>query len=78
MKCINNYAKENKTLFFLEVLFPTIAIKNNLKYNNPNEMINIYWRYNFIEKNINDKNLYHPVKNLNNHIYFREKLNNKK
>ena len=34
MNCINDYAKKHNTLFFLEALFPTIAIKNNLKINN--------------------------------------------
>lgn len=70
--CINNYAKEQNTLFFLEALFPTIAIKNNLKYNNPNEMNNIYWRYDFNEENIDKNNLYHPVKDLKIHNYFRK------
>lgn len=70
LKCISYYAKKNKTLFFLEALFPTIAIKNNLKYNNPSEFI-IYWRYYFTKKDINKTNLYHPVKDLDYHIYFR-------
>jgi hypothetical protein len=73
IECINNYAKEKNTLFFLEALFPTIAIKNNLNYNNPNELNNIYYRNDFKEEFINN-NLYHPVKNLDDHIYFR-KLN---
>jgi hypothetical protein len=71
IKYINDYAKKYKTLFFLEALFPTIAIKNNLKYNTPNEFNNIYWKYDFKKENINDTNLYHPVKDFNNHIYFR-------
>jgi len=71
MKCINDYAYKNKTLFFLEALFPTIAVKNNLKYNNPIEFNKIYYRHNFKGETINKNSLYHPVKNLNNHISFR-------
>jgi hypothetical protein len=71
MKCINNYAKEHNTLFFIEALFPTIAIKNKLKCNNPNEMSNIYYRRDFKEENIDKNNLYHPVKNVEKHIHFR-------
>ena len=71
MICINNYAKRHNTLCFLEALFPTIAIKNNLICNHPNEMHTIHYRHNFNKNNINKHNLYHPVKNLNNHIYFR-------
>jgi hypothetical protein len=70
MKCVNNYANENNTLFFLEALFPTIAIKNNLKYSIPCEF-NIHWKYEFQKENINTTSLYHPVKYLDNHIYFR-------
>lgn len=76
IKCINNYAKENNTLFFLEALFPTIAIKNNLKYNNSIEFNNIHYRHSFDKKDININNLYHPIKNLNDHIYFRNCLSN--
>jgi hypothetical protein len=71
MKCINNYAKEHNTLFFIEALFPTIAIKNKLKCNNPNEMTNIYYRHDVKEENIDKNNLYHPVKDVNKHIFFR-------
>jgi hypothetical protein len=68
---INKYANTNKKLFFLEVMFPTIAIKNNLKYAKPNELKNIHYRHDFKKEDINPNNLYHPVKGLNNHIYFR-------
>jgi hypothetical protein len=71
MNCINEYAYKNKTLFFLEALFPTVAIKNNLKFNNPIEFNTIYYRYNFKGEKINKNILYHPVKNLNYHISFR-------
>jgi len=71
MNCINNYAIKNKTLFFLEALFPTIAIKNNLKYNTPVEFDKIYYRHNFKGEKINMNIFYHPVKDLNKHISFR-------
>jgi len=71
MKCINNYAKEHNTLFYLEALFPTIAIKNKLTCDYPNEMINIHYRRDFKEENIDKNNLYHPVKNVETHIHFR-------
>ena len=73
MNCINNYASSYKTLFFLEALFPTIAIKNNLKYICPVEFRNIHYRE-FNRENINGIDLYHPVKDLNHHILFRNEL----
>jgi hypothetical protein len=72
INCINDYAYKYKTLFFLEALFPTIAIKNNLKYTVPSEFHNIQYRHDFFKNDINDNNLYHPVKDLNMHIHFRE------
>jgi len=72
MECINNYAKEQNELFFLEALFPTLAIKNELKHNSPDEMNTIYYRFEFNEEDINEKKLYHPVKDVNKHIYFRK------
>jgi len=68
---INEYAKKYNTLFFLEVLFPTVTIKNNLKFNNPEELKEIHWKSEFEKNNILKANLYHPVKNLDNHIIFR-------
>jgi hypothetical protein len=70
--CINDYAYKNKTLFFLEALFPTISIKNNLKYSSPSEFYNIHFRYDFKINDIDTNNLYHPVKDLNDHISFRQ------
>jgi hypothetical protein len=72
MDCINDYAYKNNTLFFLEALFPTIAIKNNLKYSNPIEFNKIYYRHDFKREKINVNIFYHPVKDLNYHISFRK------
>ena len=68
---IDNYALNNNTLTFLEALFPTVAIKNKLKYNQPDELKHIYWRHNFKKEEINSVNLYHPVKDINNHVSYR-------
>jgi hypothetical protein len=71
MKCINNYATRFKTLYFLEALIPTIANKNNLKNNSPKEFYNIHYRHVFKKEDINIDDLYHPIKDLQHHIYFR-------
>ena len=71
MRCIHAYATAHKTLFFLEALFPTLAIKNNLQYKQPKELHTIHWRYNFTKKDMNTTSFYHPVKNITNHILFR-------
>ena len=72
LNSIANYAKKNKTLFFLEAMFPTIAMKNNLQLGFPKELETIHFRHDFKKKDINKASLYHPVKNLQQHIFFRD------
>ena len=69
---IHNYSKNNKTLFFLEAMFPTIAIKNNLIYSTPDEFNEIHWRKDYTITDINKTILYHPIKNLEQHVTFRK------
>lgn len=69
---INEYARIHKTLFFLEALFPTIAAKHNLRHDYPNELTDIHYRRKFQIENINRHKLYHPVKELDKHILFRQ------
>ena len=69
---IQEYATKYKTLFFLEALFPTITKKHNLKYIVPDELETVVWRNNWNLSNINKTNIYHPVKNIDNHIEFRK------
>ncbi|RRC96667.1 hypothetical protein [Amphritea balenae] len=70
---IKKYASDNKTLFFLEALFPTIAKSYNLKYSSPLELITVVWRRNWKEKLINTGFIYHPIKNIERHNILRKK-----
>ena len=65
---ITNYAYQNKTLFFLETLFPTITLHYNLKYDTPDEFKNVLYRHDWLAEDINTTHFYHPMKNLNSHI----------
>ena len=70
---IKDYASKNNTLFFLEALFPTIAIKYNLKYYiNPDEFVTVTHRDKHDLNMLNKTNLYHPVKNIESHIEMRK------
>lgn len=76
---LSEYAEKNKTLFFIEALFPTIAKKNNLKYAvNPEEFLTITYRKKFDIDDFDCKKLYHPAKNLQNHIILRKILDQQK
>ena len=75
---IKDYANKHKTLFFSEALFPTICKHYNLQYDTPNELINIVYRRDYKDRDINKFNLYHPVKNMPTQKRYREMLNNNK
>jgi len=77
--CIKEYAEPNKTLFFLEALFPSIAVYNKLNYlSNPEEFITITHRDILDINTFNKYNLYHPVKNIDSHGKARFLLNAQK
>ncbi len=73
INCIRDYIDKNKTMFFLEAFFPTIAVKNNLKiFSNPIEFLTITHRNSTPNPtDININYLYHPVKDLNLHNIYR-------
>jgi len=65
---INEYACKNKTLFFLEPMFPTVAIHHGLKNDTPEEFGPIEYRHNWLSEDISMGKLYHPMKNLTVHV----------
>lgn len=75
LKNINNYTKKFKKLNFIEFLFNTIALHNNLIISNPIEFEPILYRNNWDINKINRNYFYHPLKNINDHEYIRS--NNK-
>lgn len=69
---LEKYADANKTLFFCETLFNTIALKNNLQVDTPIELENIHFERSYIPPKPIDQNcLYHPVKNITDHYLLR-------
>jgi hypothetical protein len=71
---IKIYVKKNNRFYFLEAMFPTICKQNNLINYEPSEFYNITWRNTFDFKDFNENNLYHPVKDINYHIFIRSNL----
>jgi len=68
---IGDYAFENKSLFFLEALFPTLCKRHQLQYDTPDELRTIRYRYDYTIRDIDTRSLYHPVKDMGRHRYFR-------
>jgi hypothetical protein len=68
---IAEYAQTYKTLFFIEALFPTLAMQNKFICNSPSEFNNIHYRYDFKHYDITKNELYHPIKNKDSHSLLR-------
>jgi hypothetical protein len=62
LECIGDYAKNHNTLFYLEAMYPTLAKRNKLKYDNPDELSTVVYRKDWKKEDINKTNLYHPIK----------------
>ncbi len=73
---IRNYANAYNTLFFLEALFPTVCKIYNMKYETPQEFNNITYRKH--HQDIDKNNLFHPVKDITRHQYYRDIFNKNK
>lgn len=71
LSCIKVYATKNKTLYFLEALFPTICSKHGLKGRSIEELQNIYYRHTFAVDDLNKNELFHPMKDITAHEKFR-------
>lgn len=78
IQIINNYAKKNGTLVLTEILFNTLAMHNNLNVIIAPELSTIVYKNNWTIEDIknNKNNLFHPIKNFENHQLFRNILNN--
>jgi len=69
---IGEYAREYGTLFYLEAFFPTMAFYGGLKHDIPDELHCVEYRRDWNSSEINCKNLYHPLKNLAEHVDNRQ------
>lgn len=75
LECIFNHALKYKTLFFDEVIFNTIALHNNLNVKDIEELKTIVWKKKWTKNEINIKNLYHPVKSIEDQYELRKAFN---
>lgn len=72
LSVIGEYARVHGTLFYLETLFPTLAFYGGLKHDIPDELSSVVYRKDWNSSEINCKNLYHPLKNLVEHVDNRQ------
>jgi len=71
---VRAYVKENKTLIFHEVMFNTLAMQNSLKIVTLMELKSIVWqgKWGIDEWLLLPNNVFHPVKDIENHDKHRE------
>lgn len=65
---------EKKTLCFIEIIFNTLAVKNNFTIEQPEELQSIIFRHTWTEDTVNNDGLFHPVKDTALHDTYRERL----
>lgn len=74
LEAISDYAEKNKTLFFLEALFPTIAEHYSLTHIQPEEIVSITYKNQWSMNDYNKTGLFHPVKQIEQHNHIRNFL----
>jgi hypothetical protein len=70
---IDKYTIEHKKLTFIEFLYNTIAYQNNMSISNPSELVNIHFDKKWDKNNIDKTKIYHPFKNVDDHLEMRNK-----
>jgi hypothetical protein len=74
---IKEYTQLYHSLFFIEAMFPTICKQNNLRYDSPPELSTVRYVKDYTIENITSANLYHPAKDIAEHILFRQIIEDK-
>jgi len=73
IKIIKDYVIKNKTCFYLEVFFNTLANQNSLKVITPIELSTIIYNIDWTDDEIIEKpnNFFHPLKDFSKHKILR-------
>lgn len=65
------------TLVFIEIMFNTLAVQNNLSMQMPPEMQNVIFRHTWTAETVDNNQFFHPVKDVVEHDVYRERLTQK-
>ena len=79
-KAIDNYVKEKNELFYIEVMFNTLAHHNKLKVTDALELKSIVWmgKWELDEWLLLPNNIFHPKKELDKYESYRKLIENAK
>ena len=76
LECIKEYVHKNKSLFYIEVMFNTLAMHNNLYVIDPLELKSIVWmgEWGLDEFLLLPNSLFHPIKLIEEHQILRDAI----
>jgi len=73
---VGDYVKTHGQLYFIESIFNTLAHHNKMKIDNPEELSCVHWNTVWDKETIDLHKVYHPFKNIEDHLYIRKNINN--
>jgi hypothetical protein len=73
LRCVKEYVEKNKELFYIEVIFNTLAMQNNLNVTDALELKSVVWQgeWGMDEFILLPNNVFHPKKNIEDYFYLR-------
>jgi len=76
LNCVKEYVQKNDTLFYIEVMFNTLCMQNNLKCIDAFELKSVVWqgKWDIDEFILLPDNIFHPRKDLENYPKMREMI----
>lgn len=70
---VKKYVNNNKILVYHEIMFNTLAYKNNYKINTPRQLSRIHYNTTWDINNLDTYYCYHPLKNFQDHNILRQR-----
>jgi hypothetical protein len=81
LNCVKEYVKTHQQLFYIEVIFNTLAMQNNLNVTDALELKSVVWQgeWGMDEFILLPNNVFHPKKNIEDYFHLRMEIDfNKK
>lgn len=80
LQLVKEYVKKNNELLFIEVLFNTLAMQNNLKVKDALELKSVVWQgeWGMDEFILLPDNVFHPKKNIEDYFHLRMMIEHNK
>jgi len=71
---ITDFVRLKGRLVFIEIMFNTIVVQQNMELATPGELSTIIWRHDWTPDIIDENHMYHPIKDMRRQKDYREVL----